>query len=107
MTTIGWWVRQRTREMGVRVALGASRREIARLVVIQGLALAGTGIAIGSLAAAGLTRYLSGWIYGITPLDPRTFALCAAGMLAVAFVAAILPVRQATSVDPVVALRSF
>jgi putative ABC transport system permease protein len=106
MTTIGWWVRQRTRELGVRVALGAGRGEIARLVVWQGLTLAGTGIALGCLIAAGVTRYMTGWIYGIAPLDPLTFGVCAAGMLAVALVAAFLPARTAASVDPVVALRA-
>jgi predicted permease len=106
MTTTAWWVRQRTRELGVRLALGAGRGEIARLVLRQGLMLAGTGIALGCLIAAGVTRYLAGWIYGVKPLDPLTFAVCAAGMLAVALVAAFLPARTATSVDPVVALRS-
>ncbi len=106
MTTIGWWVRQRTREVGVRLALGAGRREIAALVMRQGLALAGAGIAIGCLIAAGVTRYMTGWIYGVTPLDPTTFAACAAAMLLVALLAAFLPARRATSVDPVVALRA-
>ena len=65
MTTIGWWVRQRTREMGVRFALGAGRGEIARLVVRQAVLLAGLGIALGCLVAAGVSRFRSGWIYGI------------------------------------------
>ena len=106
MTTTAWWVRQRTRELGVRLALGAGRGEIARLVLRQGLVLAGTGIALGCLAAAGVTRYMALWIYGVTPLDPLTFAVCALGMLTVALVAAFVPARNATSVDPVVALRS-
>jgi len=103
---MAWWVRQRSREVGVRLALGAGRGEIARLVLRQGLTLAGAGIALGCLAAAGVTRYMALWIYGVTPLDPTTFAACALGMLAVALVAAYLPARNATSVDPVVALRS-
>jgi putative ABC transport system permease protein len=106
MTTIGWWVRQRTREVGVRLALGAGRGEIGRLVMRQGLALAGAGIALGCLLAAALTRYMTSWIYGVTPLDPQTFALCAGGMLAIAIAATLLPLRAATSVDPVVALRA-
>jgi putative ABC transport system permease protein len=106
MTTIGWWVQQRTRELGVRMALGATRRQIRRLVLRQGLALGGAGIATGCLAATGLTRYLEGWIYGVTPLDARTFAGCAVGMLVVAACAVYLPVRRAISLDPVVALKS-
>jgi putative ABC transport system permease protein len=106
MTTIGWWVQQRTRELGVRMALGASRRQIMRLVFRQGLALAAAGILVGCLAAAGFTRFLEGWIYGVTPLDTTTFAGCALGMLIVAAGAVYLPVRRAMSVDPVVALRS-
>jgi hypothetical protein len=91
MTTIGWWVHQRTRELGVRMALGASRRQITRLVFRQGLVLGGAGISAGSVAAAGLTRYLEGWIYGVTPLDATTFAACAVGMLIVAASAVYLP----------------
>jgi putative ABC transport system permease protein len=106
MTTVGWWVRQRTRELGVRVALGASRRQVTRLVLRQGLALAAAGIVAGCAAAAGLTRFLESWIYGVTPLDPSTFVACAAGMLVIAAGAVFLPARRATSADPVVALRA-
>jgi putative ABC transport system permease protein len=106
MTTIGWWVRMRTRELGVRIALGATRRQIVRLVLGHGLALGAAGIGAGCLAAAGATRYMRGWLYGITPLDPTTFTLCAAVMLVVAAGALYVPVRRATTVDPVVALRA-
>jgi putative ABC transport system permease protein len=106
MTTIGWWVRQRTRELGVRVALGATTWEIVRLVGWQGLALAASGIALGCTVAAGTTRYLQDWLYGITPLDTPTFAFVAIGMLFVAVLAILVPVRRATAVDPVVALRA-
>jgi predicted permease len=106
MATIGWWVRQRTRELGVRIALGASRTGVTRLVVRQGMTLAALGVALGCAAAAGLTRYLSGWIYGVTPLDAATFAGCAGTMLLVAAVAVYFPVRRATSLDPVTALRA-
>jgi putative ABC transport system permease protein len=105
MTTIGWWVNQRTRELGVRMALGATERQIRRLVFRQGMTLGAAGIAAGCIVAAGLTRYLEGWIYGVTPLDITTFASCALAMLAVAACAVYLPVRRATSVDPVIALR--
>jgi hypothetical protein len=106
MTTIGWWVRQRTRELGVRIALGASRAGVTSMVFRQGMTLAILGVGLGCAAAAGLTRYLSGWLYGVTPLDTATFASCAGLMLLTAACAVYLPVRRATSVDPVVALRS-
>ena len=105
MTTIGWWVNLRTRELGVRVALGASRGQVGRLVFRQGLALGAAGIAAGCAIAAFATRYLAGSIYGVTPLDPRTFAGCALAMLVVSAAAVYLPVRRATAVDPVTALR--
>jgi putative ABC transport system permease protein len=106
MTTIGWWVRQRTRELGVRIALGASRAGVTTFVFRQGMTLALLGIGLGCAAAASVTRYLSGWIYGVTPLDATTFAGCAALMLVIAAAAVYLPVRKAVSVDPIVALRS-
>lgn len=106
MTTIGWWVRQRTRELGVRIALGATRTGVTSLVFRQGMTLAVLGIGLGCAIAAGVTRYLAGWIYGVTPLDLTTFAGCAALMLVVAAGAVFLPVRRATAVDPVVALRT-
>ncbi|MGE5835696.1 MAG: FtsX-like permease family protein, partial [Acidobacteriota bacterium] len=106
MTTIGWWVRQRTRELGVRVALGATRTGVTSLVFRQGMTLAVLGIGLGCAIAAGVTRYLAGWIYGVTPLDAATFAGCAGLMVIVAACAVFLPVRRATAVDPVVALRT-
>jgi putative ABC transport system permease protein len=106
MATIGWWVRQRTRELGVRIALGATRAVVMTMVFRQGMALASVGVLAGCAGAAGLTRYLAGWIYGVTPLDPSTFAACAVLMLVVAACAVYFPVRRATSVDPVVALRA-
>ena len=106
MTTIGWWVSQRTRELGVRIALGASRAQVTRLVLRQGMTLAAVGIAAGCLAAGWLTRYLEGWIYGVPPLDPATFTAAGVAMLIVAVVATVLPMRRALRVDPVVALRA-
>jgi len=106
MTTIGWWVNQRTRELGVRIALGATRANVTRFVFRQGLTLGVLGIVAGCAAAAGVTRFLVGWIYGVTPLDGPTFAGCAIAMFAVAALAVYIPVRRATSVDPVVALRA-
>lgn len=106
MATIGWWVRQRTRELGVRIALGATRGGVTALVVRQGMTLAVLGVSLGCAAAVGVTRYLTGWIYGVTPLDTATFAGCATLMLLVAMCAVYFPVRKATSVDPLVALRA-
>ena len=106
MTTIGWWVRQRTRELGVRIALGATRAGVTSMVFGQGMTLAVLGIGLGCAGAVGVTRYLSGWIYGVTPLDGRTFVAAAVFMCVVAAVAIYWPVRKALRVDPVVALRS-
>jgi putative ABC transport system permease protein len=106
MATIGWWVRQRTRELGVRVALGATRWQIATLVCGQGLMLAVLGTVTGCLGAIGATRYLRNWLYGITPLDIPTFGLGAATMLIVAAIAIVVPVHRATAIDPVVALKT-
>jgi hypothetical protein len=106
MTTIGWWVSQRTRELGIRMALGASPAQVFRLVFRQGMALGVAGIAAGWLMAAGATRYLAGWIYGVEPLDRATFTLAAACMFVVAACAIGVPARKAIGVDPAVALRT-
>jgi putative ABC transport system permease protein len=104
--TIAWWVRQRTRELGVRIALGATRGGVTTLVFRQGMTLALLGVGLGCAVSVAVTRYLAGWIYGVTPLDLATFAGCATLMLMVAVCAVYFPVRRATSVDPVVALRA-
>jgi putative ABC transport system permease protein len=106
MTTIGWWVRQRTRELGVRIALGATRGGVTTLVFRQGMTLALLGVGLGCAGAVGVTRYLAGWVYGVTPLDTTTFAGSVMLMLLVAGCAIYVPVRKATSVDPVIALRA-
>ena len=106
MTTMGWWVSQRVHELGIRTALGASRVQVTRMVLGQGVALAAAGIAIGCLAASGVTRYLQGWIYGVTPLDTATFFAAAFLMFVMACGAMCLPLWRAISVDPVVVLRA-
>jgi putative ABC transport system permease protein len=106
MMTMGWWVRQRMQELGIRMALGATTAEIARLVGGHGLMLAAGGIALGAIGAVGATRYLRAWLYGITPLDPLTFTAGTAAMLVVAGVAMVSPIRRATRVDPISALRA-
>ena len=104
--SITWWVTQRTREIGVRIALGADANGVAALVMRQGLAVAAVGTVIGLAGAAASTRLIASWLYGITPLDPRTFAVSAAGMLAVTAAASYLPARRASRLDPIVALRA-
>jgi putative ABC transport system permease protein len=98
-------VRQRTAEIGVRMAFGAEAGSILKLVVGQGLALAGTGVAIGLLAALPLTGVMESMLVGVTPTDPLTFGGIAALFLAIAALACWLPALRATRIDPVTALR--
>ena len=98
-------VTQRTREIGVRVALGAARRDVLRLVVGQGLALALAGVFVGGLVGLATTRALSSLLYGVSPLDPLTFIGTALLLAAVAVMSSYLPARRAMRVDPMAALR--
>jgi len=102
---IAYSVSERTQEMGIRIALGANRGDILRLVLRQGMTLAGAGIAIGIVASLALTRLLSSLLYGVSATDPLTFAAGAALFVAVAFAASYVPAIRATRVDPIVALR--
>jgi putative ABC transport system permease protein len=99
-------VTQRTREIGIRMALGAQRPAVMRLVLGQSLALVAVGLTIGLAGAAGVTRYLEGLLFGLTPLDASTFAGAAVLFGSVAVVASYLPARSAATVDPMVALRA-
>jgi putative ABC transport system permease protein len=98
-------VAQRTHEIGIRMALGARRGDVLKLVVRQGMILAIVGVAIGVLGAFGLTRVMSSLLFGVTSKDPITFTAVAALLIAVSFVACFVPARRATKVDPLVALR--
>jgi putative ABC transport system permease protein len=102
---VAYAVAQRTREVGVRVALGARRWDVIRLVLSNGLLLAGIGIAVGLAAGVASTRVLGSLVYGVSPRDPLTFAGSAAVLLATAFAAHWVPVRRALRVDPATALR--
>jgi putative ABC transport system permease protein len=104
-SVVSFLVEQRTSEIGLRVALGATAGGIARLVLGRGLGLAVTGVAIGLVAAAIGARALAAQLYGIGPLDPVTFALVPAMLLAVALAASLLPARRAARLDPVAAMR--
>ena len=99
-------VAQRTQEIGVRVALGASRASIFQLVLGSGLVYAGVGLGLGTVIALASTRVLSRFLYGVSPFDPVTFASAATVLALVALVAALLPARRATRIDPIIALRA-
>jgi putative ABC transport system permease protein len=102
---VGYSVSQRTQEMGIRMALGAERGDILRLVLRQGLAPACMGIAMGAAASLALTHLMAKMLYHVSTSDPATFVGCAVLFAAVAMLASYLPARRATRVDPMVALR--
>ena len=103
---VSYSVSQRTHELGIRVALGAVRGEITRLVLVQGLRLAIAGTVIGVAGAVAATRSLVGLIPSVQPNDPATFATVVVVLLIIALAATYLPARRAARVDPMIALRS-
>ena len=103
---VSYSVAQRAREIGIRMALGAHRGDVLRLVLAQGGKMSLTGIAIGTIASAGLTRLMANLLYGVSAVDPATFAVVAFVLAVIAMVASYLPARRALRMDPLVALRN-
>jgi putative ABC transport system permease protein len=106
MGVLAYLVTQRTREIGLRMALGADRVQVVGLVLRQTLTMSAVGVAIGLAAAAALTQLLRGYLFDVQPTDPMTFAGAAVLLVGVALLASYVPARRATDVDPLVALRS-
>ena len=102
---ISYLVSQRTREIGVRVALGAQRSDVLRLILGDGARLTFLGVAIGLAASLGFTRLLAKMLFGVRASDPLTLIVVTMILSAVAFLACYIPARRATRVDPMVALR--
>ena len=103
---IAYVVGQRTQEIGIRMALGAQREDVLRMILWQGARLALMGISIGIAGSLILTRLMTKLLYGVSPTDPLTFAVLAAVFALIAIAACSLPARRATRVDPAAALRS-
>jgi putative ABC transport system permease protein len=102
---ISYLVSQRTQEIGIRLALGAGRADVLRLILTQGTKMAGLGVLIGVAASLALTRLMAKMLYGVSPSDPLTFFAVAAILTLVALAASYIPARRAMRVDPIVALR--
>jgi putative ABC transport system permease protein len=103
---VAYSVERRTRELGVRAALGAAAADTVRLVLVEGLTLVGIGLVIGLAAAAGLARVMTSLLYGVSASDPAAFAVSAAAAIVTAVLACVVPAMRAASVDPVAALRA-
>jgi hypothetical protein len=102
---ISYSVTQRTNEIGIRMALGATGRDVLNLVLRQSFTVVLAGLAIGLLLAAILTRFVSSFLFGVSPLDPLSIAVASAVLILVAAFAVLFPARHATKVDPLIALR--
>ena len=102
---MSYTVAQHTREIGIRIALGAQRSAILKLIIGRGLFLVGIGVAIGVVASFGLTRFIENMLFGVTATDPLTFAAIVLLLGAVALLACLIPAQRAMRVDPIVVLR--
>jgi putative ABC transport system permease protein len=102
---IAYSVAQRTREVGIRIALGAQKRDVLNLILAKGLTLVAWGTGLGLVGVYWLSRLISTQLYGVGPNDPATLAAAASVLIFVALLASYLPARRATKVDPIVALR--
>ena len=102
---VSFWVSQRTRELGIRAALGARQMDLMQLVIRQAIVLVAVGIAVGLVAAFGLTRVMSSLLFGVSSTDAVTYVLLAVVLGVVALVATYVPARRAAGVPPIVALR--
>jgi ABC-type antimicrobial peptide transport system permease subunit len=103
---ISYSVSQRTREIGIRMALGAQRKTLTALFVRQGLWLTGIGVACGLIAAFATMRFMSSLLFNVSPVDPMTYVAISIGVATTAWLACYLPSRRAATVNPVNALRS-
>jgi putative ABC transport system permease protein len=102
---LSYSVRQRTRELGILMALGAQAGDVLKMILTQGLKLALIGVVIGLAAAFALTRWMESLLFGVRPTDPLTFGVIAVALLCVSLLACYVPARRATKVDPLVALK--
>jgi putative ABC transport system permease protein len=103
---ISYSVAQRSREIGIRIALGAQARGVTRMFVTHGLVLAGAGVAIGLVVALSITRLMSSLLFDVSPVDPLTYVLVSASLIGATVLASYVPALRATTVDPVSALRA-
>ena len=103
---ISYWVNQKTREIGIRTALGAGKGDVLKLILERGLKLTGAGIVCGLVAAVALGQVVAGFLYGVSPVDAATFVAVPVMLALVAMLACYLPARRATKVDPMMALRN-
>lgn len=103
---ISYTVNQRTRELGIRIALGAQRQRVLRLVIRQGMALSLIGVVVGLVFAYVLTRVIASMLFGVAAADPLTFATVTAIFVGIAWMASYLPARRAATVDPIIAMRA-
>ena len=102
---LSYLVGRRTQEIGVRMALGAKRGDVLRMILTDGARMTLVGIGAGVIAALGLARLMASMLFGVTPADPVTFSLVALVLCAIALLACYVPARRAMKIDPMIALR--